>query len=843
MKNSTVLLKRLKAAIYLALALGILMLLMKNAQAAPLSSGLERYKKDYHVLFISSYTESYGNVPKQVQGMKDVFYDSDVELDIEYMDAKRFPGIGYLSSFKELIEFKINKSYAYDCIITGDDDALQFVMDNQKELFHGIPVLYMGVDSRERVMRAEQNSFITGIPEESRYYENIRLAKQLNPKLNKIYALTDESRTGLANRSKLQEAADLFKDINLEILDTETMTLDRLAQYMERMDLERDVIFFLNMSRGKDKVTLDMSEQFKVLKEYGKVPIYRCLPEGVGEGIFGGYVFSFEECGQRIAKAALAILNGKDVKELFISDSSLYHYVFDENLVYHFNIDKRLFPANTIFVNGSQPLSGVARIYLMVSVSVVIVLIIIIISMSFVLHFRRQAAVEMEKSHNKLAESERNLQRQYKQAEYIADHDNLTGLWNRRKFTDNLTSELTYGRSGAVMIYDVDDFKGINDTLGHNYGDELIRQMGIRLREIPNENVKIGRFAGDEFIVMVLCEKENYRVIDDYYKIIKEKLEKSYIINGVNSQVHFSTGVTLFPKDGNQTTDLISNVDLALYNIKRNGKNGVLYFDEKMRDTVKNRINMEKTLQKAIANDGFCLFYQPQVDCKTGVIVGFEALLRLKDKFISPAQFIPIAEETGMIVPIGRKVAEIAIKQLAEWKAMGLDDKHVSINYSVNQIKDTGYTDYVSSLIREYQVDPALLEIEITESVMLEENDFTRSFMNGLKDIGFSLALDDFGTGYSSLSYLTYMPVTVMKLDKTVNDRFLNSDTPEVLKALIQLAHSLNLKVVGEGIEDWEGFKKMNEFKCDYIQGYLFSKPLISEEATKIHDFVFEIKA
>ena len=251
------------------------------------------------------------------------------------------------------------------------------------------------------------------------------------------------------------------------------------------------------------------------------------------------------------------------------------------------------------------------------------------------------------------------------------------------------------------------------------------------------------------------------------------------------------------------------------------------------------RIEIEAILREALESDGFKLLYQPQIDLLTGQIHGFEALLRLKYHNIRPDQFIPVAEDTGLIIAIGRWVAKTAIEQFATWRDKGLGEKTIAINYSSKQLRDKEFIAYLTQLIKINKVKPELIEIEITEGILLENDSETMSFLQGLKDLGFRIALDDFGTGYSSLNYLTYIPVNKVKLDKTINDKFLNLKNNKVMDSLIMLAHSLKLKITAEGIEEWDQYLQLKRGGCDFIQGYLFSKPLDSLAAEEIFNKIF----
>jgi len=281
----------------------------------------------------------------------------------------------------------------------------------------------------------------------------------------------------------------------------------------------------------------------------------------------------------------------------------------------------------------------------------------------------------------------------------------------------------------------------------------------------------------------------------------------------------------------------LMNADTAMYSIKHDGRNNYAYYHDEMKKEMNRKIIIEAMLREALQEDGFELFYQPQVDLKTGMIAGFEALLRIKKHQIGADHFIPIAEETGLIIEIGRWVVEEIIRQIVSWREHGLTPKTVAINFSSMQLRDTGYIEHLQKQLNDNQVESKSIEIEITESILLENNQKTIEFLNQLKKIGIRIVLDDFGTGYSSLNYLTYIPVDKIKLDKSINDKYLNDDNIKVIDSLIMLAHSLNLTITAEGIEDWEQFLILQRGDCDQIQGYVFSKALSPVAAEVIYDY------
>lgn len=292
----------------------------------------------------------------------------------------------------------------------------------------------------------------------------------------------------------------------------------------------------------------------------------------------------------------------------------------------------------------------------------------------------------------------------------------------------------------------------------------------------------------------------------------------------------FSIGITMFPEDGVDMSQLFMNADLALYSVKNLHKNGYRFFDTNLSKEMLQRLTITNYLREAIHSDGFKLVYQPEIDLLSGEIKAYEALLRMKHHSTSPTEFIPIAEENQMIVEIGRIVTKMAIKQLRTWIDQGYQVKPIAINFSPIQIYDLHYLDFIKEQLELYQIDGNLLEIEITESIFIKNQNLTIAFLNQLKELGIRIALDDYGTGYSSLYYLTYLPLDKIKIARKVIHKFLDEDLKEVINSLISLSHNLGYAIVAEGVEKEEQFQILQSAECDIIQGFLFSKPLEVEE-------------
>ncbi len=458
----------------------------------------------------------------------------------------------------------------------------------------------------------------------------------------------------------------------------------------------------------------------------------------------------------------------------------------------------------------------------------------------------RDKNAEMQVKNEQLTASEEELTAQLEEIEaqkeyinFLAYHDALTGLPNRRSFIELLNDRINSGCMGAVILLDIDDFKGINDTRGHAFGDRVLESIAGRLQTIGGSKLFVSRFGGDEFLVLLECDS-NHDELKHSLDDICRQFESKFKIDDLDVEISFSMGISLFPHDSSDVNKLIMKADLAMYSVKATGKNGYKLFDKTMLDWQIKKTNIEAILREAIDADGFLVVYQPQVDVKSGIIRGYEALLRLKEHNISPNVFIDIAEKNGTIIKIGRIVTKKVIEQIAAWQEMGLEPKPVAINFSAFQLHDNGYFDYINSLLREYKINSSSIEIEITENIFMENQQITMAFLAQLKNLGIRIAIDDFGTGYSSLNYLTFLPVDIIKLDRSLNMKFLEIKNIKVMDSLISLVHSLGLIVVAEGIEELEQVQRLSSAGCDFIQGYFFSKPVGAECIPEIHDMVYD---
>lgn len=419
---------------------------------------------------------------------------------------------------------------------------------------------------------------------------------------------------------------------------------------------------------------------------------------------------------------------------------------------------------------------------------------------------------------------------------HLAYYDPLTDLPNRSRALANLESMIKVAKKAsehvAVVMLDLDHFKKINDSLGHDTGDRLLQQLVTRLKEVVSAEQVLGRLGGDEFII-IQHQTSQRDALPAMIEAVKALFRRPFVIDQREMLLTASIGVAIYPNDGTTATELLRNADSAMFHAKESGRNSCSYFTRAMNLDVTRRFTIEEQLHSALEKGELSLLYQPQVALQDHGINGAEALLRWRNPVlgqVSPEEFIPVAEQSSLILPIGRFVLEQAMKVLAQ---IQLSKPHfrMAINLSPVQFRDFGLIDSLNQLIRQYQIRPSNIELEITEGVLLGGSSVVRETLEALHQMGVTLAMDDFGTGYSSLSYLRSYPFDVLKIDRSfVNEIFDKPANKELINAIVAMSDGLGLKVVAEGVETKEQCEFLLNIGCDYGQGYFFSKPVRESE-------------
>jgi diguanylate cyclase (GGDEF)-like protein/PAS domain S-box-containing protein len=427
------------------------------------------------------------------------------------------------------------------------------------------------------------------------------------------------------------------------------------------------------------------------------------------------------------------------------------------------------------------------------------------------------------------------------QVDYLAYYDALTGLPNRMLLHDRLNNALSAaarrGSSVAVLFLDLDRFKIINDSLGHSFGDLLLQQVAKRLTNEVRQHDTVARVGGDEFLI-ILTDVQSVAEVDAIADRVVKSLTGEFVIREHTLNVTCSLGVSLFPNHGYDGESLIKNADAAMYHAKEQGCNIHCFFTDEISAVVMERLNLENSIRMAIEKGEFFLRYQPQINIANGNIIGLEALIRWQHPergLVMPDKFIRIAENCGLITSLGEWVLKTACNQLREWQERGVSVVPIAVNVSAMQFRQSGFRELIKQVLQDTGLAPELIELELTESLLLSNADVMFDVLQDLKEMGLKLVIDDFGTGYSSLSYLRQFPVSKLKIDRSfIRDVTENPDDAAITTAIISLSKGLNLKVIAEGVETEQQLSFLKTHQCDEYQGYLFGRPMNAEDVESL---------
>lgn len=464
-------------------------------------------------------------------------------------------------------------------------------------------------------------------------------------------------------------------------------------------------------------------------------------------------------------------------------------------------------------------------------------------SLNKMLHIIKGNYNELTAMHEELITNEEQLRNNYNRIEYLAYHDVLTNLPNKLAFTERVNSTLSLSPGSnklhAVYFVDLDNFKTVNDTLGHDYGDILLSQTADQLLSLITSDDILARAGGDEFLIFGENLDTQKEALDFAARVI-DAFKRPFNLNGELAYVSMSIGIALYPKNGTQTNSLIKNADIAMYKSKDTGKNKYTLFDKSMEDELNRNALILEVLRGAVRNNEIYAVYQPQININSNKIIGFEALMRIESTKLGklpPYEFIPIAEESGLIVELGEWILKEACRFNKSLIDLGYPPYIVSVNISSVQINRAGFVTMVDNVLKETGLPPNYLELEITESTIVSSITNAVDLLKSLQDLGVRISLDDFGTGYSSLNYLTSMPINTLKIDKSFIDNISRNEKDSLIaEAIIQLAHSIEVEVIAEGAEYNDQLFVLKNKKCDMVQGYVYSKPLPASRMLAILD-------
>jgi diguanylate cyclase (GGDEF)-like protein len=458
------------------------------------------------------------------------------------------------------------------------------------------------------------------------------------------------------------------------------------------------------------------------------------------------------------------------------------------------------------------------------------------LSYLYIVNYRKYIEKQKKNLQEQVAFKTEALQRKSAELQYIANHDSLTNLPNRMLFLDRLKQLIKHSKrqeqSLAVLFLDLDRFKEINDTYGHEMGDKLLQAITKNLKDCVREEDTIARLGGDEFTIILqnISSKDTLKIADT----ILEKMQKPLYIKDIQLFVTFSVGISRYPEDGDSADLLVRNADTAMYHAKDKGKNNYQFYNVGMTDLAMKRVDLEKDIRRALGENEFEPYYQPKIDAKTLQVVGLEVLVRWNHPtkgLVPPFEFVPFAEEVGLIAEIDALTMKRALKQVKAWHDEGLQTGRLSLNISAKQLENKTSLKEFQQRIEDVDFDTNYLEFEITESQIMLNPKKAIEILHAIKKLGIKISVDDFGTGYSSLSYLKELPVDSLKIDRSfIIDVTKNEDDQAIVKIIIALAGNLHLDVIAEGVETQEQVDFLLSHGCNIIQGYFYSRPLASVE-------------
>ncbi len=780
-------------------------------------------KINHKILFLSSYDSLYYTYDDQIVGLKEAFLNKSIEFDSSYMDAKRFRDEEDFNDFYQFFKKRYNNNAAgYEAILLGDDDALEFALEHKSELFDKMPMVFIGINNLKLAIEADKDPYITGFYENDYFDETLLTALETFPDKKYLVALHDGSTTGYVDMDKFYSFKEIYLNHTFSDIDISTYTEEGFIRELRKLP-EDSIIFFMTCYEDMTGERHSIYDITSYLIDNTDAPIFRSYAGGREYGILGGTYMDFVAQSKNAGNIISEILiDGSDVSKYKLNlktpGISLYNYP----VMQRYGISEKQLPPDTVYVDRPIAFWEYYKDILPVVILMMESMIFFILTMT--------VALINEKNHVKaLKISKKEIEESRSKLKYQAEHDELIGLLNRRTMVDYLDKSLSITDIYSMIVIDIDGFKDINENYGHDIGDVILKQVGAALAAYAiKHDLKVGRYGGDEFIM--LCPG---KLLDEKSPIIlgiSELFKRSYGKDNVKLVLSASLGIS--NSDGEAYPEQhIINAEIAMYEAKSRGKNMAFVYAEEMKNKLTEESLIKAAFIDAFENDGFYLKYQPKISTKTKDITGYEALVRLKNSQFGPAQFIPIIEKTGWTTRLGRLITELAVRQLYEWQKSGKKIYPVSINFSSRQINDTEYFQFLSDLLKKYNVDPKYIEIEITESLLLEETELTAELFMKLKQLGIRLLLDDFGTGYSSLAYLTYVPVDDVKLDKSLVDTYLCEGKEDFIRDVILLDHDMGKSITIEGVEHGWQFEKLAEFNADTIQGYYFSKPLNPDDA------------
>lgn len=775
------------------------------------------------LLFLSSYDPSDLIFPQQMEGIEEILNQSNVHLDIVNMDFRHFNHEEDVEAFYAFVKSRIeNRESSYDGILVGDDRALNFIMEYKKELFPNLPVVFFSIGSKTLAEKAGEDSGMTGYYCPSFLEETLETATALQPKAETIMAIYDNSYSGIAAREDFFSLQRQFSSYRFAGINFSQLKREEFVQALKAIQ-DKTILVFLSAYQDGDGNNYPESQMVKLILNTVDTPVYgnsmvRNIP-----GFIGGRVQDYRQMAKDATLLMLDILSSKvKIEERSCKMDSPGQMVINNRVLLAYGLSKSHL-SNDVFLEDSigHFLAKYVGYFLLSLLPILAILLFFVYSLLGKLHSTKLLE-ELEKKNE-------NLLMVRDELEHKLSYDHLTELLNRQTILASIEELLKNSEEFTCVLMDIDNLKELNESRGYETGDLYLSAVANRLRKMEKAHGAVAsRYGGDEFLIVFpgVILPEDSQALQELHSIFR----RSITVGGETVNMNSSGGVaTSNGKDSPK--QIVVSAGIAMSSAKKKGKNRLVYYTDELRYK-KEKINLIlKKVEKAIEENAFYMVYQPQIDCKTKKIVGFESLMRIHNDACYPDQFIPVAEQYGFITKLGKIAVEQVIRQLARWREEGKELRPISINFSSYQIYDDDFIEFLLYQLNRFAIPHEYVVLEITESILFEESKQTKSVFKKLVEAGIQLHLDDFGTGYSSFSYLPYIPLNTVKMDKSIIDNFLLNNG-DVVRNLISIIHDLGKVVIVEGVEEEWQYEKLLDYNCDMIQGYLFGGPL---QAGEVH--------
>ncbi|MQM72028.1 MAG: EAL domain-containing protein [Eubacteriaceae bacterium] len=780
-------------------------------------SDASRQRTD-RVLFIASYDPTSSYYQDQITGLLSVSDANNIEFDVINMDAAKHDDPEDYAILDQTVQRRLASTH-YRGVITAGDPALQYVMNHQNDFFKGLPVVFFGVIDQTLGKTAAKNPNITGYLESSHIAATLDMAKKLLPGTKRVVAIHDESALGTTE-------AEIFNSLSKKKqyagLDFETLDLEHYTNASLRKAVSAykkgTIILLMSAHVDQDGNYYTAAEITRTVSNAAAVPVFRNSKGGYSNGAVAGQVSSYRSTAAAAVRLMSRTLNGTTQLAKVGVTKSLSNSVYVANYptMKKFNLDLDDLPSHTVLVGA--PESYYAGSYKTVIYSILVIL------AGFVLIFVGARLDIRIRKHN-----EKHLKKLTNRLSFANAHDPLTAVYTRQAASKRLDELDLQDQPYAIVTTDLDNFKDINEVYGHTVGDVLLKNIAEELSDLAAAHGgAAARYSGDAF--MLFFPDAELQEDDPMLHQIQNLFSRRRSV-GMDTLQLRACITAANSEPGHTYKDVLLWCETAMQAGKNKGKNACIFYSQRMKQEAAAAEQTRLSVLDAIEHNGFCMVYQPQVETATGRLTGFEALARMKSGALSPGIFIPIAEENGWIQQIGRITTELTIRQICVWRNKHLTPPPVSINFSAGQLGDTDFLMFLKRCLVMYAVPVDAIRLEVTESLFIKKEQEAENFFKAAKEIGVRFMMDDFGTGYSSLSMLQRLPVSEVKIDKSLLDSHSAKKDDPFLKDVITLIHDDGKVALCEGVETKAQRDLLNALNCDLIQGFYFGKPGTPEQA------------